>query len=304
MPIFKINKEKLEQVKEKAISLEKDLQKLTEDNLEIVFRLTFVKSEFTLDSSSRIDTLAFDEESKSFVIIEYKKTNSFSVVDQGFSYLSSALRYKEKLLVEYNEKLDKNLKREDVDWSQLRVVFVSTGYTVHQQNAINFKDLPIELWKVKLFENDTILYNQVLASKTSQTIKNISNNETIKSVSKEIRVYNEEDHLKGKPETIVNLFNELEERIFNLGDDIEKRIRLKYISYSKNKAFVYTHPQASKIKLHLAVEINKLDDPKGMARDMRNIGHHGGGYTQVLLEKPEDLNYIMNLIEQTYKNCL
>ena len=41
-------------------------------------------------------------------------------------------------------------------------------------------------------------------------------------------------------------------------------------------------------------------DPRGFARDVRNIGHHGGGYTQVLLEKPEDLNYVMNLIEQSY----
>jgi hypothetical protein len=40
----------------------------------------------------RIDTLAFDDESKGFVIIEYKKDRNFSVVDQGMAYLKFLLK--------------------------------------------------------------------------------------------------------------------------------------------------------------------------------------------------------------------
>ena len=40
-----------------------------------------VKSEFAI-KNFRIDTLAFDSKSKSFVIIEYKKDKNFSIIDQ------------------------------------------------------------------------------------------------------------------------------------------------------------------------------------------------------------------------------
>jgi RecB family endonuclease NucS len=87
MTIFKNNNLKLEQVKELKIDLEKDIQKLTEDNLADIFGLAFVRSEFQMDGL-RIDTLAWNEETSSFVIIEYKRDRSFSVIDQGYAYLS------------------------------------------------------------------------------------------------------------------------------------------------------------------------------------------------------------------------
>lgn len=87
MPIFKIEKSKLKPINEKKIDLEKDIQKITEENIETIFDLKFVSSEFA-HHGFRIDTIAFDEEAKSFVIIEYKRDRSFSVVDQGFAYLS------------------------------------------------------------------------------------------------------------------------------------------------------------------------------------------------------------------------
>ncbi len=83
MPIYKITKGKLTSIEEKKINLEVDLQKLVEKNLEIIFGLKFVSSEFSL-KNFRIDTLAFDEENKAFVIIEYKRDRNFSVIDQGF----------------------------------------------------------------------------------------------------------------------------------------------------------------------------------------------------------------------------
>ena len=137
MPIFNIKSGKLNPIKEVTIKLEKDLQKLTEDNLECVFALNFVCTEFSLHNF-RIDSLAFDEENKSFVIIEYKRDKNFSVVDQGFAYLSLMLNNKADFILEYNEQTGSNLKKNDVDWSQSRVIFVSQSFTTykwHQQRS-------------------------------------------------------------------------------------------------------------------------------------------------------------------------
>ena len=175
MPIFKIEKTKLASIKEKKIDLEKDIQKITEENLETIFGLKFVSSEFALHGF-RIDTLAFDEEVKSFVIVEYKRDRSFSVVDQGFAYLALMVNNKSDFILEFNEKTNKNLKREDVDWSQSRVMFLANSFTTYQQNAINFKDLPIELWEVKVFDNDTIYFNQIISSNSQESINKLVKN--------------------------------------------------------------------------------------------------------------------------------
>ena len=63
------------------------MQNLTEKNLETIFWLEFIKTEFQLNNL-RIDSLAFDVETNSFVIIEYKRWSSYSVVDQWMSYLA------------------------------------------------------------------------------------------------------------------------------------------------------------------------------------------------------------------------
>ena len=114
---------KLTPVAEKKFDLEKDIQKLTEQNLDTLFGLKFVSGilnhEFCVKVQEQdfyIDTLAFDEQQKSFVIIEYKKERSFSVIDQGFSYLSAMLHNKAEFVLELNRKLGKTYDLGDIDW--------------------------------------------------------------------------------------------------------------------------------------------------------------------------------------------
>ena len=92
MPLFKIGQQ-LDPIKESSFKLEREIQYLIEQNLKIVLRLDFIRSEFSLNNF-RIDTLAFDRESKSFVIVEYKRDKTFSVIDQGYAYLSLMLNNK------------------------------------------------------------------------------------------------------------------------------------------------------------------------------------------------------------------
>jgi len=80
------------------------LQKICDDNLETLFRLKLVKSQFAIENF-RIDTLAFDEETKAFVVIEYKKGENFSVIDQGYTYLSLVLNNKAECVLAYQEAL-------------------------------------------------------------------------------------------------------------------------------------------------------------------------------------------------------
>jgi len=301
MPIFAIKHNKLEKVREIPFKKEKEIQNITEQNLREIFGIEFVKSEFSL-GNLRIDTLAFDNETKSFVIVEYKRDKNFSVIDQGYAYLALLLNNKADFILEYNECKNKSLKRGDVDWSQSRVIFISPQFTKYQRQAINFKDLPIELWEISKYENNIILFNQLKSPETSESITKVSpKSDIVQKVSREIKVYTEEDHLQGIPEDIVGTYEELKERILNLGDNIEIRPRKHYIGFIANTTFVDIHPQKSQIKIWVNLNKGDLDDPKEITRDVSNIGHWGNGDYEIIIKPDSDLDYLITLIKQSYK---
>ena len=299
MALFKIEKS-LEYIKEKPFRLEKEIQHMTESNLKTILGLDFVKSEFALNNF-RIDTLAFDKEANAFVIIEYKRDKNYSVIDQGYAYLSLMLNNKADFILEFNENLDKTLKRNDVDWSQSRVIFVSPAFTNYQREAINFKDLPIELWEVKRFENNTVSFEQIQKAGAQESIKTISKtDQTIDSVTKEIKVYSEQEHLDNVTEEIKELYEKLRSAILNL-DNIEVKPKKKYIAFVSGRNVIDINPQRKALKLWLNLNIGELDDPKNLMRDVSTTGHWGNGDYELQINSDEDLEYILSLVKQSIK---
>ena len=91
MRIYQLKPKNLYELKEmktdgKYFPLEIHIQELIDKNLNKIFNdLEFIKSEYKIDDL-RIDTVAFDNERRSFVIIEYKNKKNESLIDQGVSY--------------------------------------------------------------------------------------------------------------------------------------------------------------------------------------------------------------------------
>lgn len=299
MALFKIDKS-LEYIKEKPFRLEKEIQLLTEDNIQIVFGLELVKSEFALNNF-RIDSLAFDRDTKSFVIIEYKRDKNFSVIDQGYAYLSLMLNNKADFILEYNKGSEQSLNRKDVDWSQSRVIFISQAFTNYQREAINFKDLPIELWEVKRYENKTISYEQIRKTDSQESIKTISKKDNaIDSVSKEIKVYSEEDLVSKASDEIKELYMQLKVAVLNFGD-IDIKPNKHYIAFVGVKNIIDVQVQKKALKIWINLPIGSLDDPKKIARDMSNIGHLGNGDYEIQIGFDNDFEYVLSLIKQSVR---
>ncbi|MDY0401825.1 DUF5655 domain-containing protein [Sulfurovum sp.] len=300
MALFKIQKnETLEVVKEKKFKLEKEIQQLTEQNLSAIFGLEFVRSEFPLHNF-RIDTLAFDRETNSFVIIEYKRDKSFSVVDQGYAYLSLMLNNKADFILEYNENKRDTLKRNDVEWSQSRVMFISPSFTTYQREAINFKDLPIELWEISKFDNDTVMYNQIKTSGAQESIKTISQqNEAISTVSKEIKVFTEDDNLSKATDETKELYDKFKAAILNFDNDIEIKPRQLYVAFVAGSNIVDVHIQKNALKMWINLNKGELDDPKNLARDVSSTGHWGNGDYELQIKSDDEFEYILSLIKQS-----
>ena len=287
-------------VNEKPFRLERDMQKIFERNLPVIMGLELVKSECSI-KNKRIDTLAYDPQSNAFVIIEYKRNRNISVFDQGITYLNLMLQYKEVFLVEYNESLGRNLKRSDVDWSQTRVVFVSTDFTENQIEATNFRDLSIELWQVKRYENGTMAVIPIKKSHTAESIGQLAgkNDSAIRAVAEEIKTYTESDLLQGKPDETAELYERFKEAILNLTDDIEVKPLKFWVSFKKDGHNIASiEVQQRNLKLFINVKSGKLDDPKRLARDVATIGHFGSGDYEIKVADDRNLEYIMSLVKQ------
>lgn len=298
MNLYQSSNQKLKALKEKPFKLERDIQSVFEFNLEVIMGLQLVKSEFTI-KNKRIDTLAFDSQSKAFIIIEYKRSKNISVVDQGFTYLSLMLENKADFIVEYNETLKSSLKRNEVDWSQSRVVFVSTSFTENQKTATNFKDIAIELWEVKRYENNLVSINPIKKSKSAESIKPItSTNTQLDAVTSEIKVYTEEDHTTNKSDGTIELYETFRDAITSLADDIEVVPKKDYIAFKKNSNIADISIQRKGLKLWINLKKGQLDDSKDLMRDVSNIGHWGNGDYELVITNTDNLEYIMSLIKQ------
>lgn len=303
MAIYKLTQSKLTAIKDKPYKLEREIQRLFEENLPAIMGVEVVKSEFTI-KNKRIDTLAFDPQTKAFIIIEYKRDRNSSVVDQGFTYLSLMLQNKSDFVLEYNECKGKTLKRDEIDWSQTRVAFVSTGFTDNQREATNFKDLAMELWEIKRYENDIISINHIRKTQAAESIKPVvQNKKELKAVAEEIKVYTEDDHLQNKSDSVIELYNSFKDSILNLSPDIEIKPQKLYIAFKhKENNISDIEIQKGGLKIFINVKSGQLDDPKHLARDVNGIGHWGNGDYELKATDDKNMEYIMSLIKQAIRN--
>lgn len=309
MPIYKISKEKLAPLSSKKIDLEKDIQNLTEKNLEEIFGLKFISgslnNEFFVNVEEQdfyIDTLAFSEEEKSFYIIEYKKDKSFSVIDQGFAYLSAMISHKADFVLELNEKLHKNFTKKDINWEGSRVIFISTEFTNYQRNAINFKDLPIFLYEVTLYEEEIINYNPIKPLRVSESIKKLSKDKTIQNVSKEIKVYSEDDLIPQNWSGSKELLQEFEAELLKTEKETKVKYTKKYIAYmSKHgRNYVEIVPQQQGLKIYFRFPFNFLKSSLKI-EDCSKKGRFANGISYIYLTNSTQIEEAIKLSKESFK---
>ena len=292
MAIFLTENSSAKQLKKSNFRNEKELQSFVEQNMESLFGIRFVASEFTTSKQhgGRIDSLGLDE-NNSPVIIEYKWGEKDNIINQGLFYLDWLIDHKGDFQLLVQNKFGKDIK---VDFGSPRVVLVAQTFNKYDQYAINRMAENIELWGYSRYENNIFELKLIASSQ----VKKITS--TAKQISKvNYDEYSVTDHLKNKGEYIKELFTALQEKIFALESDqkITENPRKFYIAYKVGRVFADVRLQKSDIKIWIAEGIN---DPKGMIRDVSNIGHYGVGNSEITLKSFDELDYVVGLIEQSY----
>ena len=118
----------------------------------------------------------------------------------------------------------------------------------------------------------------------------------------DIEEYTLDDFEELKNRTITRqLFDTLNIMILKLDSTVNQVINKQYITYKKNKNFVEIIPLKTGLRLLLDIPLNELDDTRESCDDVSDIGRWGTGLTRTYLKNEEDVNYIMDLIKQSYE---
>lgn len=307
MPLYQLKQNSVQQIKPSSFKNERELQKLFEENLESLLGARFIASEFTTGDRQRgrIDTLGLDEDGTP-VIIEYKKSSKENVINQGLFYLDWLVDHKGDFTIAAQESLGKDI---EIDWSSPRLILVAESFSEYDKYAVNRIGANIQLWTYRKY-GDGFLFLDSIFSNTTQIapkkIKPITSNTAEKETNEEITVYTTDDHLKDKPVELKKLFDAFREKVFALnadGDILEKASKI-YVSYKHGKNFCEVAFLANSMKIWLDIPFSDIDDPNKLCRDVSKVGHHGTGQTETKLSNISEIENIMYLVEQSYRQTL
>ena len=300
MAIFLTTKENVKKIPPVRVGLEKDIQQIFEKNLEEILNIKFLATEYSTSFGGRIDSLGIDNNG-SPVIIEYKKGQNDNVINQGLSYLRWLLDHKADFEVLVHKK-DLNM---EIDWASPRVICVAESYNKFDLDTADLLPMNIELLRYQLYENDILLVEPAIQRKVKISTSEIFNNgEKQKREFKEKIQYSIDDHLKSVSDTIRELFLIVKEKITALDESIIEEPKAKYIAYKLTTNFCDVVVLHDALKIFLNVPSGELNDPSSLARDLTKpklVGHWGNGDYEVKLEKKEDIDKVMGLIEQSYE---
>ncbi len=296
------------ELREVGFATEKEMQRFCESNLNRLLGLQFVASEFRV-AQFRFDSVAYNASTQAFVIIEYKNDRNFSVIDQGYSYISTLLNHKADFVLKYNHVFSLSKGLEDFDWTQVRVLFVAPSYTTYQMSSINFRDLPMELWRIKRYEHGIVQFDQIKPTSTSASISGYVSGGIIppedgkgSNPAKDVVVYSEDDRLADGSDLTREYYMELRDYILSLDDNIELKATKLYVGF-----LFHTHNladiklQKGSILLWLNAPYGSLDDPQHLITDVTHIGHHGNGDCQIKISDRAHMGYIKDLICAHYR---
>lgn len=168
------------------VILEKELQSLIEQNMEIFFGVRFLKSEYAI-TNGRMDSIGIDE-NNSPVIFEYKRSQNENVINQGLFYLDWLLDHKADFKLLVIEKLGMEAAN-SIDWSVPCVICIAHDFTKYDVHAVNQMQRNIKLVSYRKYDKDLILFEHL----NTPTIKPISESVTSDS---DVKSYTQKSHVE------------------------------------------------------------------------------------------------------------
>ena len=277
------------------VLLEKELQTLIENNMEVFFGIRFLKSEYKI-TNGRMDSIGIDENNCP-VIFEYKRSVNENVVNQGLFYLDWLLDHKADFKLLVIEKLGRQ-EAESIDWSMPCVICIANGFTKYDIHAVNQMQKNIKLVKYRRYGKDLILFEHLNVPAVNPLPQDTKIEERRESKQK-----THVEKIETVPDNIKLLYESVCEYVESLGDDITVNQLKFYTAYKKVQNFACVEVYNKYVMIFLKLDPDSVTLEEGFSRDMRNIGHYGTGDLQLTIRTTEDFKKAKKLIEEAYNKA-
>ena len=277
------------------VALEKDLQKLLEENMFTFFGVTFLKSEYKI-TNGRMDSIGIDENNCP-VIFEYKRSVNENVINQGLFYLDWLLDHKADFKLLVMDVLGKE-KAANIDWSMPCVICIANDFTKFDEHAVNQMQRNIKLVRYRKFGDNLIAFEHLNAPQVQPiTYEEPQTKPSFKSgwKDKDFKQYFAESGEKNQ-----NIFYSIRDYVLSLGDDIAENQLKLYVAFKKAKNFVCVEVYQSQILCHLKLNPDTVDLVPGFIEDVRTKGHWGTGDLRLIIKSMEDFEKAQHLIARAY----
>ncbi|MEH1935383.1 MAG: DUF262 and DUF1524 domain-containing protein [Nostoc sp.] len=142
------------------------------------------------------------------------------------------------------------------------------------KRAVLLANNAVKIWSFPAvnLETENLKVNQILRSHHAETLQG----ETLK------------------------LFEVIRLRILNLDASVREDFKKHYIAYKITTNFVDIVPQKSGLRLSLNLRFDEINDPKGLCKDITNVGHWGNGDVEIKLSSLDQIEDVMFLVRQGF----
>ncbi|MGC9261166.1 MAG: GmrSD restriction endonuclease domain-containing protein [Phycisphaerae bacterium] len=113
--------------------------------------------------------------------------------------------------------------------------------------------------------------------------------------------FNIEDHPHLASTSLRPVFEAFHKEVLALDPCVKEEFLKLYVAYKAETNFVDVVPQTKRLRLALNLAFHEIDDPKGICKDVTNIGRWGNGDVEVGLSSIEELPYVMGLVRQSFE---
>ena len=282
-PVFGSGGRRMEEVKMVDFKDEKTMQTTVGDSLGTIFPdLEVVGHEIYLEKY-RIDTVAFNVKTKSFVLIEYKKVQNDDALAQGLAYRGALKGNEGNFLEACKDASGKKYEKKDVAWDKTKVILIAKTFTGHLLKAAEQIKDPIELYRVTKYEDRILTVEMVVGPKQGNSEKSHTNNPT-----------NVKDKIYGGLEKVLHEDLRLEKE--------PTKVYEKWLL--KNGKTVCTVAKQTKT-LVLCYTTKSLDRNKAdedfvihMVKNGKKVGKKGSGDYKSTIQSMEDVNRAVRYLEQ------
>lgn len=108
------------------------------------------------------------------------------------------------------------------------------------------------------------------------------------------------DHPQLLTPAMNGLFEAFRKQVLDLNPCVTEEFLKLYVAYKAETNFVDVVPQAKRLRLSLNIDFSEINDPKGIAKDVTNLGRWGNGDVEVGLSSLDELPYAIGLVRQAF----